>query len=500
MAVYDHGYKGYDGPLMPARSRFLVISRYGLREVFASRLFLAFFAFCFAWPLVLLGAMYLRYNAEALTLINLDSADLLEFVQVNTWFFQNLFLRVQLYLAFIVVLVVGPSLVSADLRNRAMPLYLSRPLTRTDYVLGKLVVLGVLVSAITWAPGLLLFVIQASLGGREWLLEHWRVAPSMVVVSVVWLLCMSLPMLAIAAWVIGVNRVDLEIEPGITSLVGPNGSGKSTLMNLLAGLLRPTRGEISILGLPVTRPQDLFRRFGYCTQYDSFPRGATGWQFVFSYLLLHGLDRGEAERLTARALERVGLVDSAHRRIAGYSKGMRQRIKLAQAIAHGPQVMVLDEPLNGLDPMVRAETIELFRQLAGEGQHVVISSHILHEVDLLSDRVILISNGYIVAEGEVPGMRAEVEEVREQPLQVFVRCDRPQWLAGRAFELDHVTEVQLHDDGGGLHLRTRDADRFLRLVAELVAEGGVEVKAVGPADSDLQAVYRYLMIEEEEPS
>lgn len=201
MAVYDHGYRGYGGALMPARSRFLVISRYGLRDVFASRLFLAFFAFCFAWPLVLLVAMYLRYNAEALALINISASDLLDFVQVNTWFFQNLFLRAQLYLAFVVVLVVGPSLVSADLRNRAMPLYLSRPLTRTDYVLGKLVVLGVLVSAITWVPGLLLFAIQAALGGGEWLAEHWRVAPSLVVVSTVWMLCMSLPMLAIAAWV-----------------------------------------------------------------------------------------------------------------------------------------------------------------------------------------------------------------------------------------------------------------------------------------------------------
>ncbi len=201
MAVYDHGYRGYGGALMPARSRFLVISRYGLRDVFASRLFLAFFAFCFAWPLVLLVAMYLRYNAEALALINVSASDLLDFVQVNTWFFQNLFLRSQLYLAFVVVLVVGPSLVSADLRNRAMPLYLSRPLTRTDYVLGKLVVLGVLVSAITWVPGLLLFAIQAALGGGEWLAEHWRIAPSLVVVSTVWMLCMSLPMLAIAAWV-----------------------------------------------------------------------------------------------------------------------------------------------------------------------------------------------------------------------------------------------------------------------------------------------------------
>ncbi len=300
--------------------------------------------------------------------------------------------------------------------------------------------------------------------------------------------------------VLGVNRVDLAIAPGITSLVGPNGSGKSTLMNLLAGLLRPTHGEIRVLGVPVGRPGEQYRSFGYCTQYDSFPRGVTGWQFVFSYLLLHGPERNEAERLTARALERVGLVDAAHRRIAGYSKGMRQRIKLAQAIAHEPRVMVLDEPLNGLDPMVRAETIDLFRQLAREGQHVIISSHILHEVDLLSDRVILISNGYIVAEGEVPGMRAEVEEVRERPTQVFVRCNRPNWLAGQAFQLDHVTEVQLHDDGGGIHLRTRDADRFLRLVAELAKDGGVEIDAVGPADSDLQAVYRYLVNEDEDTS
>ena len=301
--------------------------------------------------------------------------------------------------------------------------------------------------------------------------------------------------------VLGVNRVDLVIEPGITSLVGPNGSGKSTLMNLLAGLLRPTRGEVRILGVPVGRPgAEQFRTFGYCTQYDSFPRGITGWQFVFSYLLLHGLERGEAEGLTGRALERVGLVEAAHRRIAGYSKGMRQRIKLAQSIAHRPQVLVLDEPLNGLDPMVRAETIELFRQLAREGQHVLISSHILHEVDLLSDRVILMSAGYIVAEGEVPGMRAEVEETRERPMQVFVRCDRPKWLAAQAFQLDHVTEVQLHDDGGGIHLRTRDADRFLRLVAELARDGGVEIEAIGPADSDLQAVYRYLVNEDEEAS
>lgn len=201
MAVYDQGYRGYAGPLMPARNRFLVITRYGLRGVFSSRLFLAFFAFCFAWPLACLVVLYLRYNVEALNVFNLSAGDLLDFIEVNSWFFRSVFLRNQLMLAFVVVLVVGPSLVSADFRNRAMPLYLSRPLSRTDYVLGKLLVLATLVSAITWAPGLVLFAIQASLGGREWLLEHWRVGPAMVVVSLVWTLCMSLPMLAIAAWV-----------------------------------------------------------------------------------------------------------------------------------------------------------------------------------------------------------------------------------------------------------------------------------------------------------
>ncbi len=201
MAVHDQGYKGWSGPLMPARNRFLVITRYGLRDVFSSRLFLAFFSFCFAWPLACLVVLYLRYNLEALNVFELSAGELLDFIEVNSWFFRSVFLRNQLMLSFVVVLVVGPSLVSADFRNRAMPLYLSRPLTRVDYVLGKLLVLATLVSAITWAPGLVLFAVQSSLGGREWLLEHWRAAPAMVIVSAVWIVCMSLPMLAIAAWV-----------------------------------------------------------------------------------------------------------------------------------------------------------------------------------------------------------------------------------------------------------------------------------------------------------
>ena len=292
--------------------------------------------------------------------------------------------------------------------------------------------------------------------------------------------------------VLGVNRVDLVLEPGITALVGPNGSGKTTLMNLLTGLLQPTRGRVSVLGLTPDQPEELFRLVGYATQYDGFPRGATGFRFLVGLLRLHGLGREEARARAEEVLALVGLTagGAAHRRIAGYSKGMRQRIKLAAAMAHRPAVLILDEPLNGLDPMARAEMTDLFRRQADEGLHVVVSSHILHEVDAVADRVVLLNAGYVVAEGQIEGVR---EEVDEHPLQVLVRCDRPARLAARIFEADHVTEVILHADHGGLSVRTRDADGFYLLLNRVVVEEGLAVEAVAPADADVGAIYQYLI-------
>lgn len=290
--------------------------------------------------------------------------------------------------------------------------------------------------------------------------------------------------------ILGVNRVNLKLGPGITSLVGPNGAGKSTLMNLMTGLLRPTRGTISVLGIPVDAPEQLFRRVGYCTQFDSFPRGLTGREFINSFLLVHGYERQQAAEATETALERVNLLDAADRKVAAYSKGMRQRIRLAQSIAHSPSVLILDEPLNGLDPMVRAETIALFRALAAEGLHLIISSHILHEVDMMSDRVVLVNNGYIVAEGNIHGVRDEMEE---HPIQILIRCDNPSKLAARVFDQNHVVEARLHEDGGGLFVRTRDADGFYLLLNQIVAEGAIAIESVAPVDDDLQAVYQYLI-------
>ena len=290
--------------------------------------------------------------------------------------------------------------------------------------------------------------------------------------------------------ILGVNRVNLQIAPGITSLVGPNGAGKSTLMNLMTGLLRPTRGSIKLLGIPTDQPEQLFRKVGYCTQFDSFPRGVTGREFINSFLLVHGFDRTRANELSQVALERVNLVDAADRKVAAYSKGMRQRIRLAQSIAHQPSVLILDEPLNGLDPMVRAETIALFRKLASEGLHLIISSHILHEVDMMSDRVVLLNNGYIVAEGNIHGVRDEMEE---HPMQILIRCDQPAKLAAYVFAKDHVVEARLHNDRRGLFVKTRDADRFYLMLNRAVAEGEVNVESVAPVDDDLSAVYQYLI-------
>jgi ABC-2 type transport system ATP-binding protein len=290
--------------------------------------------------------------------------------------------------------------------------------------------------------------------------------------------------------VLGVNRVNLVVTEGITSLVGPNGSGKTTLMNLLTGLLRPTQGAIRVEGLPEHGSPEFLRHIGYCAQYDSFPRNITGLGFVYDFLRLHGLNHAQAATLAADALERVGLTEAAQRPVAGYSKGMRQRVRFAQAISHKPSVLILDEPLNGLDPMARAETIALFEALAEQGMHVVISSHILEEVDRISHRIVMMSSGYVVADGRIAEVR---EELDEQPLQILVRCSRPNMLASQVFAQDHVVEARLNNDGRGVLVRTRDPKQFYFLLNRIVAEGLIELEGLEPADEDVNSIYQYLI-------
>ena len=289
--------------------------------------------------------------------------------------------------------------------------------------------------------------------------------------------------------VLGVNRVSLRIPPGITSLVGPNGSGKTTLMNLMAGLIRADRGKITIRGLSPDDPERLMRITGFATQYDAAPRGSTGFEFVSTGLLLAGHSRAQADELAAKALERVGMGEASRRKVAAYSKGMRQRVRLAQAISGDPQVLILDEPLNGLDPLVRAETIALFRSFAQQGRHVVLSSHVLQEVDLISDQVVMIANGMIIAEGNVRGVR---NEMHEHPSQYLIRCRDASRIASLLFEQDHVTQIQLHDDRLGLLVMTRNRQEFSRTLTRICLAGHT-VEQVIPVDEDVDAVYQYLI-------
>ena len=289
--------------------------------------------------------------------------------------------------------------------------------------------------------------------------------------------------------VLGVNKVNLHIPSGITSLVGPNGSGKTTLMNLMTGLVHPGSGKITVRGISPFAPEKLMRIMGYATQYDAAPRGVTGYDFVLAGLLLYGYAPGEAEKRAWKAIETVSLTQSAERKVAAYSKGMRQRIRLAQAIAHEPQVLILDEPLNGLDPLVRAETIAMFRNYASEGRHVILSSHVLQEVDVFSDQVILIANGMIVAEGEIKNVR---EEIHEHPSQFLLHCQEPSRVAAMLFEGGQVTEVKLDPQGRGVLVLTRQRDAFAEAI-ERIALSGIEIDGVIPTDENVDALYEYLI-------
>jgi ABC-2 type transport system ATP-binding protein len=289
--------------------------------------------------------------------------------------------------------------------------------------------------------------------------------------------------------VLGVNHVTLRIPPGITSLVGPNGSGKTTLMNLMAGLIHPDRGVITVRGLSPRDPERLMRITGYATQYDAAPRGVTGFDFVTTGLLLAGYEKQEASQRAWKSLERVGMNEAAHRKVAAYSKGMRQRVRLAQALAHDPEVLILDEPLNGLDPLVRAETISLFHEFAAQGRHVVLSSHVLQEVDVISDRVILIANGMIIAEGHVRGVR---EEIHEHPSQYIIRCRDASRIAALLFEQDHITQIQVHEDRLGLLVATRNQREFSRALTR-ISLAGHTVESVVAADENVDALYKYLI-------
>lgn len=288
--------------------------------------------------------------------------------------------------------------------------------------------------------------------------------------------------------VLGINKVTVNISPGITGLVGPNGSGKSTLMNLICGMLRPGHGRVAVLGNPVWNNPELRRFLGYCSQVDHFYESFSGLQFIQSMLALHGYGKPWARQTALEALARVGMSGDQERPISAYSKGMRQRIKIALSLAHNPAVLVLDEPFNGLDPVGRREMMQLFQDYAREGRTILLSSHILHEIERMTDRVLMMSNGYVLAEGQVQMVR---ELLIDHPFKVFVRCDRPRELASLMLSEDGVKMVEIEDERS-LTLSTQTPDEFYLRLNDIIIEHEIEVDVVTLADENLQSIYQYL--------
>jgi len=288
--------------------------------------------------------------------------------------------------------------------------------------------------------------------------------------------------------VLGINKVTVDIYPGITGLVGPNGSGKSTIMNIICGLLWPGQGTVTVLDQPVDSSPDWRRMVGYCTQVDHFYENFTGQEFIEALLALRGYGRNWARRTALEALEQVSLTADRDRKIRTYSKGMRQRVKIALALAHQPEILVLDEPFNGLDPVGRHEMMHLFSEYAREGRTILISSHILHEIDRLTNRILMMSNGYVMAEGEVHQVR---DLLRNHPFQVFMRCQEPRRLAALLLTHDSVSQVSI-DDETTLSLATRDPDGFYLLLNDIIMREGIELDLVSLADENVQSIYDYL--------
>jgi ABC-2 type transport system ATP-binding protein len=288
--------------------------------------------------------------------------------------------------------------------------------------------------------------------------------------------------------VIGVNQVTLELRSGITGLVGANGAGKSTLMRLATGHLRPDIGSVRVCGQPAWSAAAK-RHIGYCPDTDAFYEEMSGRQFVQTMARLCGFPRSEARRRTEAALERVGMDGRADRRLRGYSKGMRQRIKLAQALIHDPELLILDEPLSGIDPIGRQESVALFRDLARQGKCLLVSSHELEELAKLTDHVAIMARGRIAAVGTVQQIRDLLDN---HPLSVRIVCDQRRELSAGLLQLGDVVGIDL-GEGDELVVRARNPRQFFRDFARLVLEEGFQIEHLETLDDSTQAVLGYLL-------
>lgn len=290
--------------------------------------------------------------------------------------------------------------------------------------------------------------------------------------------------------VMGVNDVTLTIHPGITGLLGPNGAGKTSLLKLMTGQLKPNQGDITVLNQPVWNNYLLTQRVGYCPDIELAYQFMTGFEFITFFATLSGFETAEAESRCLKVLETVDMLSAKDKPIASYSKGMRQRIKLAQALVHEPELLFLDEPLTGLDPIGRRHVMNLLLKLVEQGISMVVSSHILYEIEAVTETILLIHQGRILAEGTISDIR---ELIDEHPHKVFLNADEPRRLAQVCLPFEDILSVTFGDAAGDVIIETARPDAFYARLPQILIENRLNVSQLYSPDDNLSAVFKYLV-------
>ena len=291
--------------------------------------------------------------------------------------------------------------------------------------------------------------------------------------------------------VIGINDVSCFIPAGITALLGPNGAGKSTMLKLVTGQLRPTTGRVLVLNeAPFANPR-VFRRLGYCPEIENSYEDMTGREFVTLMGAMAGIPSSRLKARVADCIEQVGMTDRCDRKIGGYSKGMRQRVKIAQGIIHDPEVLILDEPLNGLDPMGRREVVTLLHAFAAQGKCVVVSSHLLWEVEQMTTNILLMNKGRVMAQGDVYGIRALIDK---HPQRIAIDTPQGRELAKRLLDLPYVLSVKIqNEESTKIEIETRSPDAFYDQFPRFVLDHNIRVDGFDSPDNNLESVFNYLV-------
>lgn len=290
--------------------------------------------------------------------------------------------------------------------------------------------------------------------------------------------------------ILGISEISLEIAPGVQGLLGPNGAGKSTFLKIATGQLKQNLGQMTLFGEPVYNNHRLFSRVGFCPEYDCYYKDVTGWEFILFLAKLHDYKAKEAADMAASALERVGMRENENKLISAYSLGMRQRLKVAASIVHNPDLLVLDEPLRAVDPLWRVKIIKLIKQFEKEGKTVIVSSHILPEIEAMTNNITLIHQGKIFAHGDIQEVRSLIDT---HPHQVSIVCDNPRLLAEKLIRGDYVLNVHFNNNGNNVVIETNNRDSFFDSLLKIILETGLEIEEMTSPDDNLQAVFDYLI-------